>query len=86
VPEREQHRKRGLPGRLLLLRSIEMTQTELIRKHLLKHNSITPLEALRKYRCMRLAARIRDLRADGFSVMTVRIRRGDRSFGKYVMG
>lgn len=63
-----------------------MSQTETIRKHLLKHNSITPLEALRKFRCMRLAARIRDLRSDGFSVQTCRISRGDKHYAKYVMG
>lgn len=63
-----------------------MTQTEQIRQHLLKHNSITPLEALRRYGCMRLAARIKDLRQEGFSVMSVRVRRGEKSFAKYVMG
>jgi hypothetical protein len=63
-----------------------MNQTEQIRKHLLKHNSITPLEALKKFRCMRLAARIRDLRADGFNVLTVRVSRGEKNYARYVMG
>jgi hypothetical protein len=63
-----------------------MTQTEAIKKHLIKHNSITPLEALRKFRCMRLAARIRDLKDEGFSVVTVRCNRGDRRYAKYVKG
>lgn len=63
-----------------------MTQTEAIRRHLLKHNSITPMEALRHYRCMRLAARINDLRKDGFSVLSTRVTRGDKTFAKYVMG
>lgn len=63
-----------------------MSQTEAIRRHLLKHNSITPLEALRRYRCFRLAARIRDLRKTGFSVLSVRVKRGEKTFAKYVMG
>lgn len=63
-----------------------MTQTEQIKRHILKHNSITPLEALRKYRCMRLAARIRDLRVEGFSVLSVRISRNGKNFCRYVMG
>jgi hypothetical protein len=63
-----------------------MTQTQAIRRHLMKHNSITPLEAQRKFRCMRLAARIRDLKNDGFSVLTVIVRRGERRYAKYVMG
>lgn len=62
------------------------TQTQQIRAHLLKHNSITPLEALRKFGVMRLAARIRDLRSDGFSVQSVRVERGGKRFCKYVMG
>lgn len=63
-----------------------MTQTEAIKKHLIKHNSITPLEALRRFGCMRLAARIRELRAGGFSVVTCYLRRGERRYAKYVMG
>lgn len=63
-----------------------MTQTEQIKRHILKHNSITPLEALRKYGCMRLAARIRELRAEGFSVQTAIVTRGDRRYARYVMG
>lgn len=63
-----------------------MTQTQAIRKHLLRHNSITPLEALRKFGCMRLAARIGELREEGFSVLTARVSRNGRRYAKYVMG
>lgn len=34
-----------------------MTQTDQIRAHLMSRKAITPLQALRKYGCMRLAAR-----------------------------
>lgn len=62
------------------------TQTQQIRRHLLRHNSITPLQALRKYGCLRLAARIWELKEDGFSIVAHRVRRGEKSFAKYVMG
>lgn len=81
---RETHRYVECPGRHFS--EVAMTQTEAIRRHILKHNSITPLEALRKYRCFRLAARIRELRADGFSVQTAMISRAGRRYAKYVMG
>lgn len=63
-----------------------MNQTQAIKDHLLKHNSITPLEALKKFGCMRLAARIRELRREGFSVQTAIVTKRGRRYGKYVMG
>lgn len=42
-----------------------MKQTEKILQHMRLHGSITPLEALRDYGCMRLAARIADLKQQG---------------------
>ena len=45
-----------------------MTQTESIYRHLLNHGSITPLEALNLYGCMRLGARIWDLRRAGVGI------------------
>lgn len=41
------------------------TQNQLIKKHLEAGNSITPLEALEKFGCLRLGARIYDLRTKG---------------------
>lgn len=63
-----------------------MTQTQAIKSHLLKHNSITPGEALRKYGCMRLAARVWQLKQGGFSVVSTMVRRGEKRFCRYVMG
>ena len=45
-----------------------MTQTESIYKHLKTHGSITQLEALNLYGCMRLGARIWDLRRAGMGI------------------
>ncbi len=45
-----------------------MTQTERIGRHLDVFGSITPAEALQEYGCMRLAARISDLRKTGVPI------------------
>lgn len=64
-----------------------MTQTEAIRQHLLKHNAITPLEALQQYGCMRLAARIKDLRREGLSVVSTMVEADNgKRYCRYVMG
>lgn len=44
-------------------------QTELILEHLEKHGTITPLEAQMLFGCMRLGARIWDLRHDGHNII-----------------
>lgn len=45
-----------------------MTQTTLILDHLKAHHSITPLDALRLYGCMRLGARIWELKRMGHRI------------------
>lgn len=44
------------------------SQTERILEYLLEGNSITPLEALQKFNCFRLGARIADIKARGYLV------------------
>ena len=46
------------------------TQAAKILSHLNKHGSITPLEALNRYGCMRLAPRIKELREAGHAIKT----------------
>lgn len=47
-----------------------MTQNKKILIHLEKYGSITALEALNEYGCMRLASRISDLREKGYNIIT----------------
>jgi len=47
---------------------MSQTQCEKIRAHLEAGESITPIEALNFYQCLRLASRICDLRHDGLPV------------------
>lgn len=44
------------------------SQTDRILEYLLEGHSITPLEALEKFRCLRLGARIADIKAKGYLV------------------
>ena len=44
------------------------SQTERILQYMLEGHSITPLEALEKFKCFRLGARIADIKAKGYLV------------------
>lgn len=48
----------------------QSSQSAQILAYLKEGNSITPLEALQKFGCLRLAARISDLRADNHKIET----------------
>lgn len=45
-----------------------MTQNEMILGHMLEGKSITALDALNLYGCMRLGARVYDLKRDGYPI------------------
>lgn len=46
------------------------TQSERILDYIIQHGSITPLEAMRDIGCMRLAARISDLKEMGYPIIS----------------
>ena len=50
-----------------------MSQNNQILSHLKSARSITPLQALGLFGCLRLAARIRDLRDDGHHISTTMV-------------
>jgi len=58
-------------------------QTARILQHLKCGNSITPVSAMSRFRCMRLAARIADLRDAGHSISSRIMRRGKKRFASY---
>ena len=60
-----------------------MSQIEAIREHLLKGKSITPLEALKKYGCFRLAAVVFNIRAEGYVVETELLHKKQKKWAKY---
>lgn len=45
-----------------------MTQNERVLHYMKERGSITQLDALREFGCMRLASRISDLRKEGYSI------------------
>ena len=64
-----------------------MSQNEMIYDHLVNFGSITPMKAIEEYGCLRLAARISELREglkdSGYVIETNMIKRKNR-FGKDV--
>lgn len=45
-----------------------MSQADAILDALLRGDAITPIDALQKYRCLRLSGRIYDLKAKGYPI------------------
>ena len=60
-----------------------MTQNDAILNHLTSGRSITPLDALRDYGCFRLAARIDDLRKQGWCITTDFETRNGKKYASY---
>lgn len=51
--------------------------------HLQSGNTITPLEALHKFNCFRLGARIFDIREHGFNIMSEPLHENGKVFARY---
>jgi hypothetical protein len=60
-----------------------MTQTNLILSALRRGEKLTPITALKRYGCFRLAARIQDLRDNGVPVNTTMVRVGESRVARY---
>lgn len=61
-------------------------QTMKIKDHLERNGRITPMVALNRYGCMRLASRIFELRDCGMEILTNRIKLPDGSYcAEYVL-
>ena len=59
------------------------TQHEKVLYDLLEGRTITPLDALNKYGCFRLAAVIFDLKAEGHDIATKMVSNGKKRFAEY---
>lgn len=65
-----------------------MTQSEKIMNYMERYGSITQIDALREFGCMRLASRISDLRRDGIRIKSEMVKAKNRfgepiSFARY---
>lgn len=65
------------------------SQNQKILKHMKEHGQITPMDALKQFGCMRLAARVKDLRNKGYNIESTTItnaREGKKvSYSSYYM-
>lgn len=59
------------------------TQNQQIKDYLNKGKSITPIDALTKFGCFRLAARISDLRKEGLNIVTNNVTVSGKTFASY---
>jgi len=62
---------------------MSVSQNKLILYYLQNGNSITPLEALQKFNCFRLGARISDLKQEGHNIKTTIIHREGKHYASY---
>jgi hypothetical protein len=62
-----------------------MNQKTNILNYLKKKGKITPLEALNKFGCFRLSARIKDLREAGHDIKTNIITVRKKRFAEYIL-
>ena len=60
-----------------------MTQNQQIKSYLEKGKTITPLQALNKFGCFRLAARVNDLRKEGLNISTKIVTKDGKTFASY---
>lgn len=61
-----------------------LSQTDLILAHLKAGNTITPLDALAKFKCFRLSGRILELRQAGYRIITgVRVLTSGKRIAEY---
>lgn len=61
-----------------------MSQCEEILNYL-RTAPLTPIEALNKFGCLRLAARIKDLKDEGHKIVTLTVNKNGKKFARYVM-
>tara|TARA_Y100001937_G_scaffold706_1_gene854 strand:- start:448 stop:645 length:198 start_codon:yes stop_codon:yes gene_type:complete len=62
-----------------------MSQNKQILNYLLKGKKLTPIDALEKFGCFRLSARILDLRKEGYDIITENITKQGKTFAQYSM-
>ena len=60
-------------------------QNNQILKYLQTGKSLTPMDALKRFGCFRLGARIYDLRRDGHSIMSQMVEVGDKRVARYTL-
>ena len=65
------------------MRNRAFTQTEQIVNALEAGEGITAIDALERWGCFRLAARIGELRQEGYNIITKTIKRNGKQYAEY---
>lgn len=60
-----------------------MSQTTVIKRHLKEGKTLTALQALKRFGCMRLAARIEELRRKRMPIKTELVGSGAKKYARY---
>ena len=60
-----------------------LSQCDMILDYMKRGFSITPIEALNKFNCFRLGARISDLKHEGHRIHTELVSNGKKKFASY---
>lgn len=60
-------------------------QEQMILKHLQRGRGLTPLQALEKWGCFRLGARVFELKQQGHKIKTEMVKRNGKRFARYTM-
>ena len=60
-----------------------LTQNQRILEYLKSGKKLTPLEALNKFGCLRLSARIFNLKEHGHAIITENVTRKGKTFAEY---
>ena len=60
-----------------------LSQRLAIKKHLEAGNGITPLDALRRFNCFRLGARVWELKRQGMNISKIMVKRGEKRYARY---
>lgn len=62
-----------------------MSQETAILEYLKKGNALTPMDALERFNCFRLGARIWDLKREGYDIRTETVKNGRKQYARYFM-
>lgn len=62
-----------------------MSQEAQILEHMKAGNSLTPIDALQKFGCFRLGARVHDLRMQGYAINSTLVEHDGKRFARYWM-
>jgi len=64
---------------------VKKTQTDRIRMYLETGKSLTAMDALVRFNCLRLAARIKNLRDDGVPIKSELVHKDGKKYSRYFM-